>query len=78
MTDKPPYKASGMWASDCEKYYVDGPGLTGYYGHKYVQNDEASVSKDESERIARLMNKAFKEGVKSQARKMRKLLLIED
>lgn len=76
MEDKA-YKASTIRASETEYFYVEGLGTTGYYGHKYNRNDDSCDTQEEAQRIARLMNLAFEQGVKYHAREMRKLLQIK-
>lgn len=72
-----PYKCTGMHAFSTDKYYIEGPGLSGYYGHKYFENPESSINKEALKKSAILMNLAYNEGIKQNQRDIRKNLGIK-
>lgn len=72
------YKGSGIWAHETKKLFISGPGVTGYYGHKYpdvrYKYPHSFDTEEEADKIAYFMNIAFEEGRLDFQRELKTLL----
>lgn len=57
-----PYGVSKIRADGTTKFYLIGPGCTGYYGHAITKTLDGFITFSDACRAARLMNIAFASG----------------